>query len=386
MADLWLQENESYLIEIRRYLHRHPEVGFKEFETSRYLREILTKAGYSINHRKEMITGFTCEYGEGKGPVLAIRCDLDALAMNDAKEVPYKSANRGVMHACGHDVHMAVATGLALWLQKTRPQLPGRVRFIYQPAEEQAPGGAECMIENGAIDGVDHIIGYHMLPRLKAGKIGIRYGAMSAAVELLDITLRGEGGHTSRPHETADLISAMSQLVMGLGETILHSLDQRSPVVLSFGMVKGGDTFNVIPHQVNLQGTLRFQDPAIQDKLHQVIREKVNIISADTGAEITCEIPYYAPGIINDRWITDLIIRSGIESLGEENVELLEQASMGGEDFANYLEHIPGAYFRVGSNDGKARDVHTVNFDVNEKAIPTAVKTLQKIILHYFRR
>jgi len=380
----WLNTNEEKLILLRRYLHQYPEVGFKEFNTSAYLHQLLTDAGYSITQTPEMKTGFVCDFGAGKGPTLGIRCDLDALLMSDAKTVPYASKNEGVMHACGHDVHMSIVAGLALWVREYRPEIPGTIRFIFQPAEEQAPGGAQAMMRSGLIDDIDHIIGLHMLPRLDAGKIAIRTGPMSAAVELVDITLKGEGGHTSRPHETTDLISVMAQTIIALDEAISREVDHRSPVVLSFGKVLGGHTFNVIPDEVNLQGTLRFLDPDLKDKLHKVINDVIVHIGSMFGADISYQIPYFAPGIVNDEFLTKLVSDSVISTLGDDALVELKQASMGGEDFAYYLEKIPGTYFRVGCSDGVTKDVHTVHFDVNEKCIPTAIRVLDEVINKYF--
>lgn len=383
--DSWLNENHERLIDLRRYLHQYPEVGFKEFNTSKHLREILADAGYKIQQTEQMKTGFVCDIGDRKGPTLGIRCDMDALAMCDAKNVPYASKNAGSMHACGHDVHMSIVTGMALWMKENEKSIPGTIRFIFQPAEEQAPGGAQAMMESGIIDNIDHIIGLHMLPRLDAGKIATKTGAMSAAVELIDITIRGEGGHTSRPHETTDLISVMAHIIIALDEALSREVDHLSPVVLSFGKVSGGNTFNVIPNKVNLQGTLRYLDSDLRDRLHQIINDVIVSIGGMFRAEISYQFPYFAPAIENDTFLTNIIFESVRSSLGEDALVILDQASMGGEDFAFYLEKIPGTYFRVGCGDGVTKDVHTVHFDVDEDCIGISIKVLDEAVNRYFQ-
>ena len=380
----WLKINEEKLVRLRRHLHQYPEVGFKEFKTSAYLQQILLDAGFTICQTPLMKTGFVCDYGSGEGPILGIRCDLDALLLDEAKSVPYASQNDGVMHACGHDVHMTIVTGLALWMMESKPKTQGTIRFIFQPAEEQAPGGAQSMIDSGYIDDIDHIVGLHMLPRLEAGKIAIRKGAMSASVEMVNITLKGEGGHTSRPHETTDLILIMAHTIIAIDERIDREIDHRSPVVLSFGKVTGGGTFNVIPSKVILQGTLRFLDPDLCSKLHRIIEEVITHIGTMHGADIQYEIHNHAPGIMNDDHLTDIVKAATLNALGEGALVELEHASMGGEDFAFYLDKIPGTYFRVGCSDGVTRDLHTVNFDVNESCIPTAIRVLDEVISRYY--
>lgn len=384
MSTLWIKNNFDHLVEIRHHLHQNPEIGFEEFETSAYLMNILEKAGYVINQTNAMKTGFTCDYGLGVGPILGIRCDLDAIKVFDAKDVPYRSRNDGIMHACGHDVHMTVVTGLALLMKDEKVHVPGMVRFIFQPAEEQAPGGALAMIDGGALNDLDHIIGLHVAPGLEAGKVGIKYGSMSANVDLINITLKGDGGHTSRPHDTVDLVAAVSQLIIALDEAILHHIDPQQPVVLSFGSISGGNAFNVIPSRISLQGTLRYLNAEVKNSLYDLIAETIHNIGQTTGAKIDWHIPYSAPGIHNDDNLTSLLVEGARKALDTHHLVFLEKASMGGEDFAYYLEKVPGAYFRVGCSDGYVKDLHSINFDVNENCIPTAIKVLEKTVSSYF--
>ncbi len=386
MNPIWLKKNAQRLVDIRRYLHQHPELGFEEFETTAYLMELLREAGYVIHRNEQMKTGFYCDYGIGGSPLLGVRCDLDALQIFDAKEVPYRSRNDGVMHACGHDVHMAVVAGLALWMKEEKHTVPGTVRFIFQPAEEKAPGGALAMIEGGAVEKMDHIIGMHVLPKLPVGQVGLKYGPMSAYVDLIDITLRGKGGHTSRPHDTVDLIASAARLISAIDEVLLHQLDPQSPVVLSFGKIHGGETFNVIPSSVNLQGTLRYLNGSDRQMLHNLIADTIHHQSLSSGAEINWHLPYSAPGIRNDEALTTILIEGAKKAIGTERVKFLPNASMGGEDFAYYLEKIPGAYFRIGCGLGFITDLHTINFDVDEQCIPTAIRVIREALKVYFEK
>jgi len=385
MLDQWLSENEQKIIELRHWLHEHPEVGFNEVETAKYLKNSLISAGYNIIQTPEMKTGFICEYGSGDGPVLAIRCDMDALLIQEISDANYKSRNDGVMHACGHDAHMAIVTSLALYIMEVKPEILGKIRFIFQPAEEQAPGGAIAMIKGGAIKGVDHIIGGHVLPKLTSNKIGLKHGPMAATVEMIQIELMGPGGHTSRPAESVDLILAMSHLVLSLEESIRDYLDQHDPVVLAFGKVIGGQTFNVLPNKIVLNGTLRYLNTELKNPLHKIFNETVKSVEGMTDAKISWSIPYTSPGVFNDKGVTDILIQAAEESIGIKNINFMKESSMGGEDFAYYLEYIPGSYYRIGCFDGCSTDVHTPTFDVDDACIPTAIKVLEKAVEIYFK-
>ena len=385
MLNSWLDDNIQKVVEIRRWLHQHPEVGFNEHETSKYCQKLMQEMGFEIHQTKPMQTGFYCDYGNGSGPTLAVRCDLDALPIHEVNTVNYCSKNSGVSHACGHDSHMANILGLATFITDTELKIPGRLRFLFQPAEEIAPGGAVVMIEGGAIEGVDHILGGHILPSLSPQKIGIRYGSMAAAVERIDICLKGPGGHTSRPIESVDLIWAQSHLIISLEESIKHHLDQYERVVLAFGQVQGGHTCNVLPDEINLQGTLRFLNADLKDKLHQIIDDTIQSVEKLTDAKIEWDIPHSSPGLTNDSACTDIVIEAAKSALGEENVEIMKDSSMGGEDFAYYLEKIPGAYFRIGCNDGKTRDIHTNDFNLDEQCMATAIKVFAESVSQYFQ-
>ena len=386
MLNRWLSENENKIITLRHWLHEHPEVGFNEVETAKHLQTLLMSKGYKITQTPEMKTGFTCEYGSEDGPILAIRCDMDGLLVQEISDALYKSKNNGVMHACGHDAHMTIVTSLALYIMDAKPEIKGKIRFIFQPAEEQAPGGALAMIDGGAIDGVDLIIGGHVLPKLSFNKVGLKHGPMAATVEMIEIELTGPGGHTSRPAESVDLIWAMSHLILSLEESMRHHLDEQDPVVLAFGNVNGGHTFNVLPDKIILNGTLRYLNTELKDRLHNIFDETVKGVEQMTNAKILWSVPYTSPGVFNDKAVTDILIQAAEESIGIENVEFMKESSMGGEDFAYYLEHIPGSYYRIGCFNGRSTDVHTPTFDIDDKCIPTAVRVLEKAVEIYFKK
>lgn len=383
--DSWINSNKDFIIGLRRWFHKNPELGFEEFKTSEYLIELLSGKGYKVVQNSKMKTGFYCDYKKSSD-MLAIRTDMDALAIYEKNpNIDYQSLNSGIMHACGHDAHMAIVASVAIYFKENNIPIDGGVRFIFQPAEEKAPGGALSMIEGGAIDGISNVIGCHVYPKIKAGKIAVKHGPMAATVELIDIQLEGMGGHTSRPNESVDLVWAQSQLVNLLEQSINHNIDHQEPVVLAFGKIEGGFAHNVLPDKINLSGTLRYLNPEIKDELYSKIEDSVKSISRLTNAKIKWSSTYACPGVINDEKITNLISSSSKSAIGESNVETLKTSSMGGEDFAYYLEKIPGAYFRIGSYDGNAEDIHTSDFNVDEECLFTGIKVFSSIIKNYFK-
>jgi amidohydrolase len=381
----WLDNNYTRLIEIRHYLHQHPELGYEEYNTSDYLKNLLKQAGYFITQTEQMGTGFFCELGEGHKPVLGIRCDIDALPIQDQKQVEYRSKIDGVMHACGHDVHMTILTGLALLLKEKPIHIPGTIRFIYQPAEEKTPSGSIQMIKAGCIDGLDHLIGYHILPKMDSNKIGIKSGPMSAAVSSLEFTLNGPGGHTSRPEETINLVAVAAKLINEVEHTIQRLNTKDTPVVMGFGQITGGHTFNVIPSIINLRGSVRYLEVEMKRKIQQHIRKSIKSIKEETGAEINFKIPYSIPPVINDKKLTKIIEQGAVHALGKNNVLKMDKSSMGSDDFGFYIDKLPCSLFRIGSSNGQVMDLHVSDFDVDENCIRTAIKVLHHTIIEYFK-
>ena len=382
--DSWIDNNFQRLVEIRRYLHRHPELGFEEHQTAEYLKNILRQSGYEIIRNEKMGTGFYCEYGDGQDNKIGIRADLDALPIKDKKQVEYCSKNEGIMHACGHDVHMTIAAGTALYLKENDINIPGKVRFVFQPSEK-APGGSLKMIDAGSVDDLEALIGMHVLPRLASNKIGIKSGPMSAAVSLIEVTLNGPGGHTSRPQETIDLISVAIELIHRLKQCVNNLNSENSPFVLGLGQIEGGHTFNVIPANLKIRGSVRYLNVKMKETLHQRLKEAALIVANESGAKIEIHFPYAVPAVINDANLTEVIATAAKSALGEENVESMENASMGSDDFGFYTEKLPCCFIRIGSANGKVRDLHVSDFDVDEECIRTGVKVLSGSIKDYFK-
>jgi amidohydrolase len=381
----WIENNYTRLVEIRHYLHQHPELGYEEYNTSDYLKNLLKQAGYTITQTEQMGTGFYCQLGSSNKPALGIRCDIDALPIQDQKSVDYRSKIDGVMHACGHDVHMTIVTGLALLLKENPTKIPGTIRFIYQPAEEKTPSGSLQMIKAGVIDGLDHLVGFHILPKLSSNKIGIKSGPMSAAVSLLDFTLCGPGGHTSRPEETINLVAVTAKLIDEVDKEIqtVNTID--TPVVMAFGHITGGHTFNVIPSKINLRGSVRYLDVEMKKIIQQHIRKTVKKIVNETGAKIEFKIPYSIPAVTNDEELTTIVEQAAVNAIGKDNVFKMDKSSMGSDDFGFYIDKLPSSLFRIGSAYGQVKDLHVSDFDVDENCIRTAIKVLQHTITEYFK-
>ncbi len=384
------------LIAFRRDLHMHPELGHHEFRTTAAIKARLEKAGLRPRVLKSG-TGLICDVGtwdegarssvEGGGgrreggvrPMLALRADIDALPIPDAKtHVSYRSTVPDRAHACGHDVHTAVVLGAGLVLAELdrRGELPRPVRLLFQPAEEVLPGGATEAIDSGVLDGVGKIIAVHCDPRVDAGRIGLRAGPITSACDRLEVTLDGPGGHTARPHLTTDLVTAAARLALDLPAVLAKRMDARSGMSVTWGRIEAGHACNVIPMHAELSGTVRCLDLAswheAPDQIHAVIDEIASMHRAKS------EITYVrgVPPVVNDPVVTELLREAMGARRGAASVEDTEQ-SLGGEDFSWYLEHVPGAMARLGvrtPGDTAKRDLHRGDFDVDEAAIGVGVE------------
>ncbi|MGW4871436.1 M20 family metallopeptidase [Streptomyces chartreusis] len=368
------------LIEFRRDLHMHPELGNQEFRTTAAIKARLEKAG--LKPRVLAIgTGLICDIGEFDGgrPMLALRADIDALPIPDTKsECSYRSTVPDRAHACGHDVHTAVVLGAGLVLADllSRGELPRPVRLIFQPAEEVLPGGAADAVECGVLDGVGRILAVHCDPKVDAGKIGLRQGAITSACDRLEISLDGPGGHTARPHLTTDLVTAAARVVTDVPALVARRTDARSGLAVTWGRIDSGHAPNVIPQHAELSGTVRCLDldtwRQAPDLVVAAIDEVANLHRAKS------EINYIrgVPPVVNDPAATELLHEAMTARRGADSVEGTEQ-SLGGEDFSWYLEHVPGAMARLGvrvPGDRVGRDLHQGDFDVDESAIKAGVE------------
>lgn len=360
-------------IAIRHHLHAHPELSYKEFETSKFIQQKLEELG--IPYQVMAGTGVVGLI-EGNNPasrIIALRADIDALPIHEENNVPYKSLNSGVMHACGHDVHTSCLLGAARILQETKTEWSGTVKLIFQPGEERNPGGASILIKEGVLENPKPslIVGMHVNPQLETGKLSFRGGKVMASADELYITVKGKGGHAAAPHQTTDVILVASHLVVALQQVVSRNNNPFSPSVLSICSFQGGFTTNVIPHEVKLMGTFRAMDETWRMKAHVLIRQIVESVALGMGAEIDLHIDIGYPNVYNDENLHPIAKAKAIEYIGSGPVEETE-LRMGAEDFGYYSQKIPGCFFRLGTGNikkGITSGVHTPTFDIDENAI-----------------
>jgi len=370
----------------RRHLHQYPEIANQETNTTAFLKKELHQIGLKILPLK-LKTGVLAEVkGKQPGPTVAIRSDIDALPLQEETGVSYASKNFGRMHACGHDVHMATMLGVAAALAEWRDKLTGNVRFIFQPAEEDPPGGARFMIEQGALDNVDTIFGMHVDPHLKVGRIGLCDGPMMAMVYDFDLIIKGRGGHAARPQFSVDAIIVACEVVDTLQTLVSRYSDPSDPLVLTFGQIEGGTARNVIADRVRLVGTARTLSPAFGKKIPGLIRKITGGVCRAHGAnfEMT-EAPAY-PIMINDPSTNARYAEVFRFLFGCRGVKSVE-AILGGEDFAYYLQEVPGAMLRLGIRNkkiGADKPWHSSKFMVDEEAIYYATALMVGSTMKYF--
>lgn len=377
----------SRLVEIRRHIHAHPELSGEEYQTAAFIAGVLSANGL---HVEEGI-GRTGVIGELKGTqssdnILAIRTDMDALPIQERTSLEYASRIPGVMHACGHDIHTTVGLGTAMILSQIASELGGKVRFIFQPAEEIAQG-ANWMVKDGVMNNVAAILGLHVFPSIPAGSIGIRYGALTAAADDLEIIIIGESGHGARPHEAIDAIWIASQVITSLQQAISRTQNPLRPVVLSIGKINGGRAPNVIADRVQLLGTVRSLHPETRNNLPDWIEKIVSNVCNSYNAKYQVNYRQGVPSVQNDNALTQLLQSAAEEAWTNERVQILPEPSLGAEDFSIYLEHAPGAMFRLGVGYEERiinHPLHHPQFEVDESAIMTGVVTLAYAAYKYW--
>jgi len=367
------------VVQLRHYLHQHPELSDQEEQTASLVAERLEKLGMRPR------TGVG---GHGimadirvsdSAPTLALRADMDALPIQEENDVPYRSVRQGVMHACGHDGHTAILIGVAEVLCQLRESLPVNVRLIFQPAEETV-GGARRMCEAGAMDGVTAVVALHGWVHLPLGHVGVRAGPAMAAADTFDITVRGKGAHAAYPHLAVDPIVAGARIVTALQNAVSREMDPLEPVVLTVGRFHAGTAYNIIPEEAYLSGTVRTLSRAARDRMEQVVGRIAHGVCASAGAECEMKYTHGAPPVVNDEWVVRLIRRAAEQTVGADSVSELVQPSMGAEDFAYFLQHARGAMFRLGL--GNRAPGHTSHFDFDDRALPVGVEVLCRICLN----
>ena len=371
----------SRLIEIRRHLHSNPELSGQEYKTAAYVAGVLSSYGLHVQELMGKTGVIATLAGTGDDSrLLAIRTDMDGLPIQERTGLDYASQQSGIMHACGHDVHTTVGLGTAMVLAQLANQqgaLPGSIRFLFQPAEETAQG-AGWMIRDGAMTGVSAILGLHAFPTIPGGSIGIRYGALTAAADDLELIITGESGHGARPHEAIDAIWIAAQVITTVQQAISRTHNPLRPVVLTIGQIQGGRAPNVIADQVRMLGTVRSLHPETSAQLPAWIEGIVANICQMYGATYQLNYRRGVPSVQNDPALTQLTESAAVEAWGHERVQILLEPSLGAEDFSLYLDHAPGTMFRLGVAfaDQPNYPLHHPQFHVNEAAIITGVITM----------
>jgi len=371
------------MVQVRRHIHANPEPSEQEFETSLYLYQLLSNEGLAVNMGPEGRGVIAEQGGRNTVPRIALRADIDALRIHDRKQCEYRSRREGVMHACGHDAHSATVLGAILGLAdlERRAGLPAPVpwRAIFQPAEETATGAAD-MIAGGALEGIQAILATHVDPSRQVGQIGIRAGVLTANCDATRFVIQGRGGHAARPHESNDPIAAAAQLISNLYLFVPRATDSQDSVVITIGQLLGGDNPNAIPEQVELRGTLRTLDRAVRERTIEHIRQLARGIGETSGTTIDVSFSRSLCSVVNDVGINNLLGEAARSVVGGDRVQRIPRPSMGSEDFAAYLEHVPGAMFRLGCASPRVGDsgLHTPTFDVDEEALRIGAKVLAR--------
>ncbi len=388
-----LEKAEQYFPEvqaIRHYLHANPELSFHEHKTSAYVADKLK--GLGITYQQGVAGTGIVALIAGNNPgkrCIALRADMDALPIMEANDVPYRSLNDGVMHACGHDVHTSCLLGAAHILNDLRESFEGTVKLIFQPGEEKNPGGASIMVKEGVLENPkpEAIFALHVYPHLPAGTAGFRAGQYMASADEIYITIQGKGGHAALPHQTIDPIAISALVITGLQQIISRKGNPLIPSVLTFGKIHGGLATNVIPDKVEILGTFRTMDEKWRYEAHRWIKEFTEQTCSAYGAQALVEIPPGYPSLYNDPALTAKAEAWAKEYIGDANVHELDMR-MASEDFSFYTQHVPGCFFRIGTSKGGKEfiaPVHNSHFDINEESMKTgmgmmawcAVKSLQ---------
>ncbi|MDQ3476505.1 MAG: amidohydrolase [Actinomycetota bacterium] len=385
--DTWVVAHAAELVQTRRTIHANPELGYVEHQTTDLVVRQLRRAGLEpavLDHG----SGAICDVGE-TGPVVVLRADIDGLPLFDLKDVPYKSQNPGVAHACGHDAHTAILLGVARLLSELAASaepgiahgLGGRVRCVFQPAEEQVPGGALEVLKTGAVDGAVAAFAVHCDPTLDVGRVGLKAGPITAACDAVKVTLTGPGGHTARPHMTVDLVDALGRVIIATPGLLSRQVDPRAGLSLVWGAVGAGIAANTIPDSGTLHGTIRLLDRDCWDEAEKLIRRLVAEVVAPTGAQVQIDYQRGVPPVVNSPGPIATLTASARETVGTDGVQPTEQ-SLGGEDFAWYADYAPIGLARLGTyGGGPPLDLHRGSFDIDERALSIGVRLLARTAL-----
>jgi amidohydrolase len=369
---------------LRRQLHQHPELAFEEHETAKAVTQFLQKLGLPVKTGVGKTGVVAMIEGAKPGRTIGIRADMDALPIHEQTGVPFASKLAGKMHACGHDVHTVIALGVAATLSQLRDSLHGRVKFIFQPAEETL-SGARAMMADGVLDEepkLDLILGYHNWPAVQAGKVGYNATAVMSAADAFDIALKGRDGHGAHPHLAVDALAAGAHLVSQLQTIVSREVKPNWPAVLTIGEFHAGRARNIIAGSAELKGIVRTMEPGLSEKIEAAVRRMLEGMKTGMRVDYILDWKRMAPPLRNDAKILAPLLDSARKILGNENVLELPEPSMGSEDFAWFAEKVPAAHLRIGSKiDGLDTAIHRSNYDCNELAIPVGVRVLAQAAL-----
>jgi len=371
------------LVELRKKLHQHPELAFEEHETANAVKNFLQKLGLSVKTGVGKTGVVAVLEGAKPGRTIGIRADMDALPIHEQTGLPFASRLPGRMHACGHDVHTVIALGVAAAAAEMKDLVKGRIKFIFQPAEETL-SGARAMIADGVLEDpkLDLILGYHNWPAVQAGKVGYNAGAVTSSADAFDITLTGRDGHGAHPHLAVDALAAGAYFVAQLQTVVSREVKPVSPAVVTVGEFHAGRARNVIAGTAELKGIVRTLEPGLSEKIEAAVRRMLEGIKTGMRVDYTLAWNRMAPALRNDADVMKRVLSSAREALGAENVLELPEPSMGSEDFAWFAERVPAAHLRIGSKiDGLDTAIHRSDYDCNELAIPVGVRVLARAIM-----
>ena len=371
------------LVELRKKLHQHPELAFEEHETAKVVKGFLEKLGLSVKAGVGKTGVVAVLQGGRPGRTIGVRADMDALPIHEQTGLPFASRLPGRMHACGHDVHTVIALGVAAALAEMKDRLQGRIKFIFQPAEETL-SGARAMIADGVLQepDLDLILGYHNWPAVQAGRVGYNTGAVTSAADAFDITLKGRDGHGAHPHLAVDALAAGAHFVSQLQTVVSREVKPVSPAVVTVGEFHAGRTRNVIAGTAELKGIVRTLEPGLSERIEAAVRRMLEGIKTGMRVDYTLAWNRMAPALRNDPDVLEKVLSSAREALGAENVLELPEPSMGSEDFAWFAQRVPAAHLRIGAKiDGLDTAIHRSDYDCNELAIPVGIRVLARAAL-----